>query len=352
MKSLRAFGYLAIFIPPALLVLGRWTNLDWLLPLSFFVALPLLRVVAGSVSVGAKQDWTEAEKGILAWIPRLYVGALLASMGAVLFAVGSMRPLTSLGDVGFVLSVLVMCGLASCVAHELGHRPLRSDRRNANLICAVAGYPFFVFEHLAHHAQARDTNSAHCPSRNENVWMFVARRAWSAPQQAIALNSRSRAGRREDSLLDDLWSYVGLTAAVWIMFTVVGGLFGFLLYLTLIVGVPFLLNTITYIQHWGLGDDSHAVASDITQIGWDETARIQSWLILGISFHHQHHNEATRPYYTYGPTEGAPTLPAEYALLFPVCLIPPLWRLMMNRTIRTWVANRNTDRSMASPSAT
>lgn len=46
-----------------------------------------------------------------------------------------------------------------------------------------------------------------------------------------------------------------MTAGIWVAFGLAGGVYGALLYLLLVMGVPFLMNAITYIQHWGLGDD-------------------------------------------------------------------------------------------------
>lgn len=336
MKSLRATGYTAMFLPPALLVTGHAVQFDLLLPLCFFVVFPLLRLAIGSVSPGGTRDWTTAERTLLDGFPRIYAAVFAATMLWVLWVVGSRQHQSVQESIEFSLAVLVLGGLAACVAHDLGHRRSAWDRRCGHLISALAGYPFFIFEHWAHHANARDTSAGHCPRADESVWSYAARRAWMAPRAAFASNTRRDLTNGRVLILDDLWLYFALSATVWGAFTVVGGTYGFCLYFTLVLGVPFLLNTITYIQHWGLGDDGPRQLDGIRQIGWDDRSRFQSWLILGISFHHQHHEEAELPYYMYGPTVGAPQLPAEYALLVPVCFVPPLWRRLMKPVLRSW----------------
>ena len=340
MKSIRALGYTAIFLPPTLLAVGDALQFYLLLPLCFFVVFPILRLAAGSVLPGENADWSDSERKLLDSLPRIYALLFVVTMAWVLFVVGFQRPHSFSERTQFVVATLVLGGLAECVAHDLGHRRGTWDRRAAHLISAVAGYPFFIFEHWAHHAHARDTMSAHCPHVTENVWAYAVRRAWMAPMRAVRLNANLARNGGNHSILDDLRFYVAMTAVLWGAFALVGSLYGFCLYAVLIVGVPFLLNTITYIQHWGLGDDSPAAKLDgVSQVGWDDTARFQSWLILGISFHHQHHQDAGRPYYTYGPTVGAPALPAEYAILVPLCFAPPLWRRVMKPVLLAWASS-------------
>ena len=338
MKGLRCTGYLAMFLPAALLMAGATAGLAWLLPIAYFVAFPLLRMVFGSQPEGEQSDWTASEVFILDWLPRIFVFGFAATMFWTLSQVALLAGSITTSGVGFMVSVLVMCGLASCVAHDLAHRESRWDRRGANLICALAGYPFFVFEHLDHHGHTRDTARAHCARLDESVWSYVTRRFLKAPGQAIAMSRTiSKAGHA--SVLDGVAPYVSLSVVCWVAFAAAGGWFGAALYALLVVGVPFLLNTITYIQHWGLGDDNPHIPNEVRQIGWDDDCRFEAWMILGISFHEHHHRQPRLPYYRYGPTRGAPKLPAEYAIMVLICFVPSLWRRVMLPVIAAWQAD-------------
>lgn len=336
MKSL---GYVSILAPLGLLVLGRLLDADYLLPLAFFVGLPLLRLIFGSTPPGGVAGWTGAERRFLAWLPRVYAVGFVATMGWVLRTVAGAQPEGVLARALFVLAVLVMAGLASTVAHELSHRRQRWDGRVAMWITALSGYPFFVYEHWSHHLQPRDQERAQCPRRDEGMWGYVARRGLMAPRHAWALSQDLRQQGRMASVLDDQRLYVGVTLATAVAFAMLGGFYGAVLYGTLILGVPVLLNAITYIQHWGLGEDGPPEAKGIEQLAWDESSRLQAWLILGISFHVEHHDVPDRPYYEYGPTAGGPRLPADYALLFLLCCVPPLWRAVMTPVLDEWVTS-------------
>lgn len=331
---MRAAGFLVMFAPLVLLVAGHQMGFEFLLPLGFFVALPALRLVFGSMGRGV-EDWRPSEITALEWMPRLYLAALVGTMAWAVQVTAAGELQSVVEQLGFASACLVMAGLAACVAHDLGHRKSAWDRRAGHLIMAIAGYPFFMFEHLAHHAHARDTASAHCPRYEESVWAYVLRRSVVAPMQGVRF-SRSTAV----SWMDSPWPYVGVTGALWIAFALAGGVYGAFVYLLLVIGVPFLMNAITYIQHWGLGDDGPVAHLARKQLSWDEDSRLQSWLILGISFHEQHHLHPNRPYYTYGRTEGSPRLPADYALMVTAAFVPPLWRAIMKPVLTKWASRQ------------
>lgn len=333
---MKALGYLAMFLPPTLLILGRELQADYLLPLAFFAGLPVLRSVFGSVENGGDRAWTPGQRRLLEWLPRVYVLVLLATLGWVLWVLETWSSIEVAPKVMFAVSVLVMAGLASTVSHGMAHRADRWDRRASMLIPALCGYPFFVFEHWAHHMAPRSVEAAHCPRLDEGVWAFIARRGVVAPCQAVMLSRELRASGKLSSLLDDQRIYVAITAITGVAFIGAGGWFGAALFSLLVLGVPLLLNIITYIQHWGLGVDGPPEIAAMEQVGWNETSRVQSWLILGISHHMEHHADPQRPYYEYGPTPSGPTLPADYALMFFLCCVPPLWRSVMRPVLDAW----------------
>ena len=328
-----------MFVPIVLLIVGRWTDFDWLLAGAYFIAFPMLRAVFGSAADGAVTDWSDGERAFLNLLPRLFGGVLLITFAWILWTISSVLHEFSVESIGFMVSSLVMSGLAACVAHDLAHRSGPWDRRSAHLISALVGYPFFIFEHLEHHKESKATDSANCPRVDESVWSYTGRRFMVVPsqvfQRALAASASSA------STLDRVWVYLCVTVAAWAAFIVAGGWYGAVFYGLLVVGVPFLLNTITYIQHWGLGDDGPIGQSPDEQIGWDDGCRFQSWMILNISFHRSHHASPSAPYYTYGPSASAPKLPAEYALMVMVCFVPALWRRVMTPGLIRWRASRD-----------
>jgi fatty acid desaturase len=325
---MRALGFSAIFLPPLLLVAGRVVEFDWLLPLFFFVGIPALRPIFGSLPEGGIRDWTDRERRVLELMPRLYVIPLALVVSFCLWTLNNGLDKYPLQQIGFALAMLVLGGVASCVAHDLMHRRREVDRILARLIMSLVFYPFFVDEHLEHHQLSRDTDSAHCPRNDESFWTFVFRRGFTAPLLAWL-----SASRRRGSIGQSLWLYLSLTLLLTAAFVVAGGWYGLGLAALLFFGVPLLLNGITYIQHWGLGDDTNTLTG---QGGWDEDSVFQNWLILGISSHMQHHQTPALAYYEYGPSRASPRLPADYAVMFILAMVPPLWRLVMEPRCKAW----------------
>lgn len=345
MSALRVIGFATIYLPPCLLVLGRASGQDWLLPAFFFAGLPVLTILFGSVR-GRGSDVGPLAQLALLWMPRLYVVLFVATLYWTLSVLSAGAPSSTISRVFFPIALLVMCGLASCVAHDLLHRSGKGDRLGAHLVAALAGYPFFVYEHLRHHAAPRDTASANCPRHSECVWTYAWRRFWVVPAQSFELSrTLHRAGR--GSIVDWLPLWILVSSGTAVAFSVVGGAYGLMCYGMLVVGVPFLLNTVTYIQHWGLGDDNPHIPAGTRQIGWDDATRLQSWLILGISFHDEHHANPGQAYYTYAPSGSAPRLPSEYALMVLACFVPSLWRRLMVPQLDRWTSGNRPPLSAA-----
>jgi len=161
--------------------------------------------------------------------------------------------------------------------------------------------------------------------------------------QAVKFSSAMHKAGQAPSVLDRVWLYVGVSCGVAALFVWAGGVYRLVTYVLMSVGVPFLLNTVTYVQHWGLGSDGPAASLKARDLAWDEDSKLQSWIILGINFHQQHHNNSRQAYYTYGATQGAPKLPADYALMVLACFVPALWRRIMDPVLLRWVASAKTE---------
>ncbi|MCO5122381.1 MAG: fatty acid desaturase, partial [Rhizobacter sp.] len=128
------------------------------------------------------------------------------------------------------------------------------------------------------------------------------------------------------------------TALTWIGFTAIAGAPGMYLYLAATLGVVFGVQLITYIQHWGLGDDS--IPGRIAYgRGWEDDCRFQAWVTLSLSLHDQHHRDSRRPFYRIGPSPDSPRLPAGYVLLMFASLVPPVWRRVMATPHQYWLAS-------------
>ncbi|MFN7276288.1 MAG: fatty acid desaturase, partial [Betaproteobacteria bacterium] len=102
------------------------------------------------------------------------------------------------------------------------------------------------------------------------------------------------------------------------------------------------LEIVNYIEHYGL----HRRL--LPNGRWERIAPEHSWnapwllsnlFILQLQRHSDHHAEARRRYSALRHHEDVPTLPAGYAPLMLLALVPPLWFRVMNPRVRAWYSD-------------
>lgn len=338
--GLHASGFGAIFLMPALLVAGAWIGREWL---AFGVAIcvfPLARLLLGALPADPPR-WGEAVATRLDRLPVLYAPALVASVAASA-ALVLREPASTAALAGYGLSLWMTLLFATCVAHELFHRRDRRQAALGHMLAGFCGYPLLGVEHLAHHARPGDTARAECPRVDESVWAFAGRRLRRIGREFLGPGAplwSASAGQPSLMRLRLALITTAVTAAAAAAFA---GWHALVLYAAVAAGVAFGVQLITYIQHWGLGDD-HVPDRVAYGRGWEEDCRFQAWITLNISLHDGHHRDARRPYYRLGLTADSPRLPASYVLLMFAAMVPPVWFRVMTPALGYWL------RSPASP---
>jgi len=331
-----ASGYLSIFLMPALLGLGAWFDRPYLAFGTAMLLFPLARLIFGAYRQADTTVWHERAATLLDRLPALYAVAALGSMAVVNVRLhdGAAGESTTYA-VGIGLSAWITMLFALCPAHELIHRREARDTMVGSFVAGLAGYPALAHEHLIHHGRFGDTARAEWPRLGESVWRFALRRVRRiiAELGAVAISARHVGPGRRSAR--NICSASAITLATWSAFTVAGGLSGFLIYLGVVIGVTFGFQVITYLQHWGLGDDNVADAA-ARQLAWEEDCQFQAWVTLHISFHQAHHQSPRVPYYRLGMADDSPRQPAGYVLLMLLCMIPGLWRRLMLPALAHW----------------
>jgi fatty acid desaturase len=330
-----ATGYLSIFLMPLLLLVGVRLDQPYL---AFGVALlvfPLARGIFGAYRHQTAILWHEGVATFLDRLPVVYGIVLATCVLLVIGLIDAGAASTPTAAVGIGLSLWMTMLFATCPAHELIHRRDAGDALVGRFIAGIAGYPLLGYEHLMHHARFGDTERAEWPRLDESLWQFAGRRI-----RRIATDVVSEGGvlwRRGPRLPGNtrVRDAVVVSLMTWAAFSWAGGFTGFLIYAGVIAGVTLGIQIITYLQHWGLGDDSVADAAS-RQLAWEDDCLFQAWVTLHISFHQSHHLSARLPYYRLGMTAGSPRQPAGYVLLMLMSLFPRLWRSAMLPALDHW----------------
>lgn len=332
-ELVRASGYLLILLPPALLAGGLAIGTPSLAACVLIVVMPFLRVLFGD-SPDEQPEWGEKVASVLECLPIMAAAAFMISIAYSVWSLASSQWSIS-NLVGFVLSLWATCIFASCVAHELVHRQSKPSRIVGRLLSGALGYPLLEHEHRAHHAKGGDVANAEWPGVDETVWHFAARRALRVTQTAWEGDVLA-AARRGGRLSGGLPLSVAATALTAVAFGVAGGPIGITMYAVVMLAVGWTMQAITYIQHWGLGDDNmpNATTGDY---GWEDRCQLQAWLTLSISYHQSHHHANTVPYYRQKPMAGAPCQPAGYVILLFASMVPRVWRALMQPALARWL---------------
>ena len=165
-------------------------------------------------------------------------------------------PLEAYEIIGIVLSVGIVLGVNGInVAHELGHRLTSKERFLGKMLLLPSLYMHFFIEHnFGHHLHAATKEDPATARYNQNVYSFwftsVFRQyvsAWEIQNNLLKNNGKSFFSVKNDML----WyvviqlSYLGfiffLFGAAGLLFAISVAVVGFLL-----------LETVNYIEHYGL----------------------------------------------------------------------------------------------------
>ena len=228
------------------------------------------------------------------------------------------------------------------VAHELMHRKNAASRALAELLMATATYTWFCVEHVyGHHRNVATPNDPATSRLGESLYAFWPRTLIGTMRSAISIERRRLAKRKLPwwSLDNRLVRYpLGIALLYALIFSVFGGLGVAAFALQSVVAV-LLLETINYLEHYGLQRKQSAdgrYEKVRPQHSWNSSHRLSNWMLVNLARHSDHHAYAARPYHALRHYDDVPTLPTGYAGMFLLALVPPVWFAVMDRRVVDW----------------
>jgi alkane 1-monooxygenase len=131
-------------------------------------------------------------------------------------------------------------------------------------------------------------------------------------------------------------------AAVWSAF----GSRGALLFLAQGLVAVVLLETVNYLEHYGLTRRELAPGRYervSPEHSWNSSHLVSNAYLFNLARHSDHHSLASRPYelLRHRDEDEAPQLPSGYAAMLLVALVPPLWFRIMNPRVEAWSRRRD-----------
>ncbi|ALT00276.1 hypothetical protein AT746_01950 [Lacimicrobium alkaliphilum] len=311
-----------------------------LLPLVFLYALlPLLDYLIGldTRNPDRAEEQQLRHSRLLRLLPVLALPVQLVLLFGTLIWLQGRDDLSIQALLLWAISLGVVSGInAINTAHELIHRPGRTERITGGILLSLVCYGGFKIEHIrGHHvnvATPLDNSSARL---NQSVYNFVFRalrhnlyQAWLLEKQRLA-HQHLPAWHWRNEVLD--WYALSLLVAC--SCYVLAGWTGVLFFLLQSLIAVIELEVINYIEHYGLQRARQAngrYQRPTEMHSWNSSYRLSNLLLLQLQRHADHHANPNRPYPLLRHLDHSPQLPGGYASMMLLALIPPLWRRVIH----------------------
>jgi alkane 1-monooxygenase len=352
----RVIPFFLVFMLPLMLVLGLERGGIWTIaPLLFsFGLIPVLDAM-----LSQQRDNPDESEGHRPWfdVPLwAWVPVQLATTSYVLWRCvhGSF---SGLEIAGMMVSLGIINGAGGInIAHELMHRKAPLQRALAEILMTTVSYTHFCVEHvLGHHRNVATPDDPASSRLGESLYRFYGRTVLGSLRSAWALE-RERCRTRAIptwSLRNRCLRYLLVLAAVYLGVFLVLGPLGLGLFVAQGVVAFSLLEAINYIEHYGLERrrlDSGKRERVRPEHSWNSAHRVSNYYLFNLARHSDHHYLASREYDRLRHHEHAPQMPAGYAGMVLLALLPPLWFRIMNPRVEAW-NGRTATRERASDAA-
>lgn len=339
----RAFKYLS----PLLLAAGSIHSFMvtgwqiWLPLLYAWILVPGLELFLRPDPHNMSVEEEELAKADAKYDIVLYLIVLIQCGSLVLFLYAMTYDEMSFLDIAGRIWVMgLLCGIFGInAAHELGHRSGKTEQTLAKLLLLTSQYMHFFIEHnKGHHKRVATPEDPSSARYGEWVYAFYVRSilfsyisAWK-----IAAKDVRKKGRAVFSLHNEMIQFSILQGT---LFIVLLFFFGWLtlLYYLLAAGIGvLLLETVNYIEHYGLqrkASTDGKYERALPAHSWNSDHVIGRLMLFELSRHSDHHYLASRKYQVLRHHDDSPQMPTGYPGMMLLSLIPPAWFYVMNKRV-------------------
>ncbi|WP_104735116.1 alkane 1-monooxygenase [Hanstruepera ponticola] len=342
MKDLK---YLAALTIPLTAVVGLYFKGAWcfLTPVYSFVIIPLLEMLLPEDNANYSEPELENRKvnKVFDWMLYFNLPIVYGLVVWALIIVTSV-PLETFEIIGLTLSLGMVLGTNGInVAHELGHRQTTNERFIGKALLLPALYMHFYIEHNhGHHLHAATKEDPATARYNQNVYSFwftsTIRQylsAWRIQMKLLKNSKQSFFSVKNDMFwylviqlvyLLAVFSVLGTTG---LLFAIAAGVTGFIL-----------LETVNYIEHYGLLR-SKTASGRYERVkenhSWNSNHLVGRIVLYELTRHSDHHYKSSKKYQLLECHEESPQMPFGYPTSMVLALIPPLWFKIMNKRVPT-----------------
>ena len=340
---MRDLKYLSAYSIPLVAILALYLKgyYTFLTPLYAFGIIPLLEVILPQdpSNLSDEERAEKKKRKLFDWMLYLNIPIVYGILIYTLVYITT-NPIELYEFIGFVFSTGIVLGSNGInVAHELGHRKNKTEQSMAKLLLLPSLYMHFFIEHnFGHHLHAATKEDPATARYNQNVYSFwftsvfrQYRNAWKIQSDLLQREKHAFISLKNEMIIYTLFQF-GYLTAVFIVFGVYGLLFALM---AAVVGF-LLLETINYIEHYGL------LREKLPSGRYERVREVHSWnsnhvigrvVLYELTRHSDHHYKSSKKYQILDYYEQSPEMPFGYPTSMVMSLIPPLWFYIMNKRV-------------------
>ena len=335
--------YLLAYTIPVICILGIYLDGFWTFAgvVFAFGILPVLELILPTDEKNYSQSETDSKLKNRLFDVLLYFNVFIV-YGILYFVLQkvSSEKLSVSEIIGIILSLGVVLGSNGInVAHELGHREKLYERVLGKLLLIPSHYTHFFIEHNhGHHLHVSTPEDPSSANYNQSLYTFWIQtvtgtytKAWQIQKKLNQIEKRSWYSVKNDMLwftiiqLSYLISIYYFFGFIGFIVALLSGIVGFLL-----------LETINYIEHYGLKRallPSGRYERVSEKHSWNSNHILGRIMLYELTRHSDHHYKSQKKYQILEYHDVSPELPFGYPTSMVLSLFPPIWFAIMNKRI-------------------
>lgn len=320
---------------------GLWC---WLPPIYAWIMIPLIELFIRPDEKNMDAAEEELAKADKLYDYILYGVIILLYPMLYLFLSSFKQENLSVADIaGRIWSMGLLCGSFGInVGHELGHRVNKFEQTLAKAGLLTSLYCHFFIEHnKGHHKNVATPEDPSSARLNEPVYLFYLRTVALSYISAWHISNADvkKKGKPVFSLYNEMLQMQLLQIVfVAIIFFAFGWLITLYYLCAAVIGF-LLLETVNYIEHYGLQrmkKETGNYERAMPYHSWNSNHVIGRLMLFELSRHSDHHYLASRKYQILRNHNDAPQMPTGYPGMMILSLFPPVWFYVMNRRIKKY----------------
>ena len=272
----------------------------------------------------------------------LYLAVVFQFVALYIFLHGiKYDSLTWIEIIGRVWVMGLLCGTFGInIGHELGHRISKPEQTMAKMLLLSSLYMHFFIEHnKGHHKRVATPEDPGSARFGESVYSFYVRSIILSYFSAWKIANQDTIKKRRPviSFFNEMIQFHLIQGAFILIIFFVFGWFPALCFLVAALTGILLLETVNYIEHYGLqrkslGEGKYERA--MPAHSWNSDHMIGRLMLFELSRHSDHHYLASRKYQVLRHHDDSPQMPTGYPGMMILSLFPPAWFHVMDSRIK------------------